>query len=124
VSPDPSRAPGWRPWTILLSGLLALFAWVTFLRFSRGLGATTREQWRSAMDRSVTARFLPLLACLLLCLTACSDRPDSDAEPARDAQAPAASGLRRRGQCEGSGTRCPPRHRSGGRACQGPSDGR
>jgi Ni/Fe-hydrogenase subunit HybB-like protein len=35
------RAFQWRPWTVVLAVLLALFAWVTFLRFSRGLGATT-----------------------------------------------------------------------------------
>jgi Ni/Fe-hydrogenase subunit HybB-like protein len=31
----------WGPWTVLLAVLLALFAGVTYLRFARGLGATT-----------------------------------------------------------------------------------
>ncbi len=35
------RAFQWRPWTVLLAILLAVFAWVTVVRFSRGLGATT-----------------------------------------------------------------------------------
>jgi Ni/Fe-hydrogenase subunit HybB-like protein len=41
VSPAPVRRSTWGPWTVLLGALLLLFAWVTFLRFSRGLGATT-----------------------------------------------------------------------------------